>query len=51
MDKCTYCKEEIKEYNSLEVNGINEICCKQCYDDLFMSAFKQRDLNIQNKTK
>ena len=49
MDKCTYCKEEIKEYNSLEVNGINEICCNKCYDDLYMRAFKQRDLEIKNR--
>ena len=51
FNKASKDSKEIKEYNSLEVNGINEICCKQCYDDLFMKAFHQRDLNIQNKTK
>ena len=36
-DCCTYCKKEIDSYNSLEINGINEIACNKCYDNLYMN--------------
>ena len=33
MDICTYCKEEIKIYACLDVNGTEELCCQDCHDD------------------
>ena len=35
MDICTHCKEEIKIYACLDVNGIEELCCQDCHDDLW----------------
>jgi len=36
MDICTYCKEEIKIYACLDVNGAEELCCQDCHDDLYL---------------
>ena len=36
MDICTYCKQEIRIYASLDVNGIEELCCQDCHDDLYL---------------
>ena len=34
MDKCTYCKKEIEYYTTLDINGVMELCCQDCHDDL-----------------
>ena len=35
-DICAYCKEEIDIYCCLDVNGIEELCCQDCHDDLYL---------------
>jgi len=36
MDQCTYCKKEIEYYTTLDINGVMELCCQNCHDDLYL---------------
>ena len=36
MDQCIICEKEVKYYKVLEVNDETEICCNNCFQDLYL---------------
>ncbi len=36
MEICIYCEDKVKYYEILEINNTNEICCENCFYDLYL---------------